>query len=59
MIRPGGFQPFQKNTPNQPGMMSLSAMMMGRSPLSMNPIQQKRNGQLLARLLLTGRLPDN
>jgi hypothetical protein len=58
MIRPGGFQPFQNGTPNQPGM-SLAAMMQGRSLMSMNPIQHKRNGQLLARLLLTGRLPDN
>ena len=56
MIR-GGYQPFAGSTPNQPGL-SLAAMLRGRPFFGMNPIQQKRNGQTLAHLLLTGRLPE-
>jgi hypothetical protein len=39
--------------------MTLQAMMQGQPFFLPNPIQRRRDGQTLARLLLTGRLPQS
>lgn len=59
MMQPGGYQPYTKPGGHRPPGMTLTAMLAGRPAFAANPIQNRRDGQLLARFLLTGRLPDN
>lgn len=58
-MQPGGYQPFSKQGGLRPPGATLAAMLAGRPAFMLNPIQGRRDGQVLARLLLTGRLPDN